>query len=338
MFVVGNSRSGTTMMARMLGQSSTVHYLPETHFFGELWDPHSDTSEFSQGYALEIVAKLLARVRDGYYQQDSYRSYLAEASEILADAPYVSWNIFSRFLAYEAQRSGKTIACEQTPRNVSYLEPILGNYTGARVICMIRDPRDVLLSQKRRWRRRWLGASNIPLFETIRAWANYHPVTTSKIWNATTESILMHRGHMRCRVVRYEDLICNPEAVLFDVMTWLGLQYESQQLQIPQVGSSSSKNVTSGTGVRTDRVAAWRGDRTSNTDLRICENICGGKMREFDYEPSAVKSMPLMHAYKYLSLPFQLILAFAMNLRRRFDLIQSLGRRIRLPNLTRLGS
>ncbi|MBK9638971.1 MAG: sulfotransferase [Bacteroidetes bacterium] len=33
-FVVGNSRSGTTMLGRMLGRNSRVYKFPELHLFG----------------------------------------------------------------------------------------------------------------------------------------------------------------------------------------------------------------------------------------------------------------------------------------------------------------
>ena len=38
-FVVGNSRSGTTMMGRILGNHPDVYTFGELHFFGQLWSP-----------------------------------------------------------------------------------------------------------------------------------------------------------------------------------------------------------------------------------------------------------------------------------------------------------
>ena len=39
LFVVGNSRSGTTMMGRILGNHPDVFTFGELHFFGQLWSP-----------------------------------------------------------------------------------------------------------------------------------------------------------------------------------------------------------------------------------------------------------------------------------------------------------
>lgn len=46
---------------------------------------------------------------------------------------------------------------------------------------MVRDPRDVLLSQKYKWKIRFLGANNIPYREVLRCWANYHPIAIAKL-------------------------------------------------------------------------------------------------------------------------------------------------------------
>ena len=40
-FVVGSSRSGTTMMGRILGNHSDVFTFKELHFFGTIWTNNS---------------------------------------------------------------------------------------------------------------------------------------------------------------------------------------------------------------------------------------------------------------------------------------------------------
>ena len=41
-FVVGSSRSGTTMMGRILGSHTDIFTFNELHFFGTIWSKHSD--------------------------------------------------------------------------------------------------------------------------------------------------------------------------------------------------------------------------------------------------------------------------------------------------------
>ena len=156
-YIVGNSRSGTTLMARMLGQHSQVLYLPETHFFGELWEPDAKSRTLSSEQAIKIISTLLSRVRDGYHASGTAFAYRDEASEILKRFSGEPWELFSSFQQHLTRLAGKRIACEQTPKNLYYLDCIFKQYPNSRAICMIRDPRDVILSQRGRWRRRWLG-------------------------------------------------------------------------------------------------------------------------------------------------------------------------------------
>ena len=85
----------------------------------------------------------------------------------MSDFPLAPTELFSAFLLYEALLNGKTIPCDQTPRNVFYIDEILKFYPQAKIINMIRDPRDVLLSQKRKWKRRFLGGTDLPIKESF---------------------------------------------------------------------------------------------------------------------------------------------------------------------------
>ena len=62
-YIVGNSRSGTTLMARMLGQHSKVLYLPETHFFGELWEPDAKSRTLSSEQAIKTPAVTMKTIQ-----------------------------------------------------------------------------------------------------------------------------------------------------------------------------------------------------------------------------------------------------------------------------------
>ncbi|MEZ5023383.1 MAG: sulfotransferase [Chitinophagales bacterium] len=65
-FIVGNSRSGTTMMLRILNNHSQVYGLNELHFFEQLWSSADKNKEISKEEAITLAAKLLFVQRDGY--------------------------------------------------------------------------------------------------------------------------------------------------------------------------------------------------------------------------------------------------------------------------------
>ena len=62
--------------------------------------------------------------------------------------------VFATFMRDVAARRGRAIPCEQTGRTVFYLDVVLRDFPRGRAISLVRDPRDVLLSQKRKWRQK----------------------------------------------------------------------------------------------------------------------------------------------------------------------------------------
>jgi len=67
-FVVGNSRSGTSMMALILGEHPDVFSFHELHFFEELWDPERGKQTLTLEEAVRLMARLITIQRDGYFR------------------------------------------------------------------------------------------------------------------------------------------------------------------------------------------------------------------------------------------------------------------------------
>ena len=62
--------------------------------------------------------------------------------------PISQVEVFQQFLTYETTKNNASVAVCQTPTNVYHLDKILESFDQFKVINMVRDPRDVLLSQK----------------------------------------------------------------------------------------------------------------------------------------------------------------------------------------------
>jgi len=61
LFVVGNSRSGTTLVGRLLGRHPDVFRFRESHFFDRFWSRDSPTRRMSQKEATIVAAGLCRR-------------------------------------------------------------------------------------------------------------------------------------------------------------------------------------------------------------------------------------------------------------------------------------
>lgn len=317
-FVVGNSRSGTTMMGRILGKHRDVFTFHELHFFEQLWPVHLNPDELGDADATKIVAQLLTIQRDGYYTQKKLTSYLAEARAILSsiELPLTAPNLFSTFLCYEAKLNNGTIPCDQTPRNVYYLNELFTFYPEAYVINMIRDPRDVLLSQKNKWKRSALGGQNIPKRELFRFWINYHPVTMSLMWKSGIDAAKKVGDHPRLINIRFEDLLLNPEAKVQKICAFLDLAYEPAILSVPQVGSSHRVDTAERTGLNQEAVARWQRSSKDQSDLYICECLTRPLLNFYQYIEGEYRPNLFILLLLGITWPIKLGLAFLLNLGR----------------------
>ena len=74
---------------------------------------------------------------------------------------------------------------------------------------------------KNKWKRKFLGANEIPFFELLRVKFNYHPYTISKMWNTA-----VNRGrvkHQNVQTIRFEDLLQFPEKTIRDLCEFIGV-------------------------------------------------------------------------------------------------------------------
>ena len=332
-FVVGNSRSGTTMMGRILGKHPSVYTFGELHFFGQLCAPPF-SSESRKEKIEELASQLHCIQREGYRTHGNPRRFLGEAQaflESLTTYPETQAALFEAFLHYVTADNGGTIPCDQTPRNVFYIADILQLYPKARIINMIRDPRDVLLSQKRKWKRRFLGGSDMPMKETFRDWVNYHPITISYIWRTAVTAAAQFLQHERVTSIYFEELLAHPKETVKRLCDFVGITYRHGMLQIPQVGSSVAEDQPQQLGINPQRAHSWHSKATagelSSAEIYLNQAITAVLMKAHNYSPVSVRPNIANLALHLLTFPVKLGGAFLFNLDRMKSIRQTLKRR-----------
>jgi hypothetical protein len=329
-YVVGNSRSGTTMMGRVLGGHKSVFTFNELHFFEQLWAPTTNPETIGREAACDYIAKLLTIQRDGYYTQSDPQGYIDEASGIVdaLDGPLTPPGIFEAFIQYECAQHDRTIGCDQTPRNLYYLDELLKLYPDARFVVMIRDPRDVLLSQKHRWKRRQLGAKSTPWWNALRTWAGYHPITISMLWRSGVATGDKYADNPRVCVIRFEDLLADAATELQKVCATTGLDYDPAMLDVPRVGSSHEQDRPGERGLDPAAAGRWRLGGLTQTELAICQHITGKNMRRHGYKAEPLCASLFVMAWCRVTWVFKSALALTLNIRRIKSLRESLRRRL----------
>lgn len=330
-FIVGNSRSGTTMLGRILGNSPQIHTFGELHFFEHqvcAEDIHERRTWPSER-RIALVERLLTSSRKGFFAPVHSGEYREDAVQIVERASDESaLSSYAEFLGFETSRAGKLIPCEQTPRYLFFVEEILGAFPDCRVVNMIRDPRDVLLSQKNKWRRRGLGAKNIPVKEVVRAWANYHPYTISRLWVSAVRKADKYEKHPRFKSIRFEDLVEAPDQVVRELCEFLNVPFEESMLAVPQVGSSTGVDRPDRLGVAGGRAGAWRKGGLTSTEIEICQRVAGPAMREHGYSCEPVSPSSVRRYISMLQFGLKGAAALLLNLGRTRNLRETLKRRL----------
>lgn len=331
-FIVGNSRSGTTMLGRVLGNHSQIHTFGELHFFEQQVDGATvrERPAWSQRQLFGLLERLLTSAREGLFRQVEPGRYREQAGHILAAAQANDpVSVYGAFLHYEAGQHGKTIPCEQTPRYLYFAAEILHAFPRARVINLVRDPRAVLRSQKYKWRRRYLGARAIPLREALRAWANYHPYIVARLWVSAVRAARRHESHPRFLSLQFEDLLQEPEKIVRRICSFLGVTYEPGMLEVPQIGSSIEEDRPERHGIDSSRSQSWRTYGLSAVELAICERVAGDEMLRLGYMPTTAAASASAWAASMAVLAAKAALALVVNLHRTRHLGDALRRRIR---------
>ncbi|MCS6917794.1 MAG: sulfotransferase [Chitinophagales bacterium] len=329
-FVVGNSRSGTTMMGRILNNHPRVHTFPELHFFEQLWSSADRNWQLTPEEAADLAALLLNISREGYFARRHVADFLDEARSLLqreVSGHMVASDVFAAVVRYEVQRNGKEMGCDQTPQNVFYIKEILELFPEARFVNLVRDPRDVLLSQKRKWRRRFLGGSHATWYETIRAWVNYHPYTISRLWVAAVRAGTSVQ-HPHVLTVRFEHLLADPDSVIAEVCRHVGITFFPELKEVPQVGSSSGQDRSEVKGINAGRAQSWARGGLTATEIWICQRVCGQLMKTLGYEPAPVRCHPIMGLLYAVLWPLKLGAAFLMNLHRMKNIVETIRKRL----------
>lgn len=136
-FIVGSSRSGTTMFRDLLRQNPAFLCPEETHFFR--WNEPCQSTYYTE--ILKSNATLIEhRKMDGVSEEEF--SAIIEASVDKGDL----FNNYMRFLVESRHLSSDVLFVDKTPQHVYGLELIRSYFPGLRVIHLVRNPLNVCAS------------------------------------------------------------------------------------------------------------------------------------------------------------------------------------------------
>ncbi|MGY8917437.1 MAG: sulfotransferase family protein [Flavobacteriales bacterium] len=324
-FVVGSSRSGTTMMGRILGNHKDIFTFNELHFFGTIWT-NTSNQELSKLEQINLLSRLFCIQENGLFRQERIADFNDKAKDILQQQNLNALEIYALFLNTITLENSASISCEQTPKNMYYLEEILSHFPNAMVINLVRDQRDVLLSQKNKWKRKFLGASAIPLSEAIRSFVNYHPLLMSKVWASSLQHTKKYKNHNRVKIVKFEELVSNSEETIKKVCSFLDIDFQEEMLSILVIGSSTEAD-SKLLHIDSSKIAKWEKGGLSNVEIYLSQIMSADMMRLFHYDLKKFEFPPILIVFYLLTFPIKLGMAFFLNFHRMGNVLEVIKKR-----------
>jgi len=179
---------------------------------------------------------------------------------------------------------------------------------------------------------RQLGAAHIPVFEMLRNWVNYHPITMSKLWNEANQRALSLQRQKRFLLVRFEDLVENPQAETQRICAFLSISFNPTMLDIPRWGSSNIAHSTRQRGISSEVKDLWR-ECLPVADRILCEQLTATTMHRFGYRPVPVKWAARLGIWaKVLTYPLHVAGVISLNPKRAWTLLKALKISHRQPD------
>ncbi|MGI9556997.1 MAG: sulfotransferase family protein [Solirubrobacterales bacterium] len=283
-FIVGVARSGTTLLRMMLDANSQLAIPPETHFIPKLIKASEETDGDERDTAFELLTTH-RRWPDFQLDPDALRDDFDRIE------PFEIGPALRAFYGAYAQGQGKTRWGDKTPGYARRMRRIITALPEAHFVHLIRDGRDVALSQLEVHH----GAESVR--EAAEAW-------TGGIEKARRNA----RRVDHYTEVRYEDLVDDPEPVVRRVCEFVDLAYEPEMLSyheradermselerdferagttaIPaDVRAQQHRRVSS--PPQKQRSGRWRTDM-SDEDRASFEDIAGPLLAELGYDVGA---------------------------------------------------
>ena len=341
LFIVGASRSGTAMLRSILNKSQEVNLASETHYFDDLRPrvinkPVSEMSEEEKKSCTDYFRS--QTVRPYGANGDPAQSSLNPA-ELLAKAAAMGDSVDDIFEAYCRMRIAGNkphIWGEKTPRHVFRIDDIFSVFPNARIICMVRDPRAVAASYRDWNHMGGLPSENNPdyqaalLKDDARKHASYHIVIASMMWRAAANAAFKAAKkytNKSVRIVRYEDVVDNPEQTTRDLSSWLGIAFDDAMLDIPLHNSSTIKFAKEA-GVSKAPQKRWRKVLSEN-EVGVIQKVSGKSLEEAGYEKISTGPGVFSLIGAYITVPFAVVRAARANRSRYNSLSKYIFRRLK---------
>lgn len=301
-FVGGLERTGTSLIYALLASHPNIAMSRRTNWWTFFYGRFGDLAD--DGNLDRCLSTMLRYRRHRKLQPDVDRL----RREFVA-GPRDYGRLFALLESQHAERLGKPRWGDKSLHTERHAETVFRHFPDARILHMVRDPRDRYASVVKRWKhvRGGVGAATAMWLDSIALGER----------NAA-------RWPDRYRLVRYEDLASRPVESLRAICAFIGEPFEPAMLAMggaedfrDQGGNSSYGDIPVGT-ISTRSIGRFR-DVLRPAEIAFMERLAGGVMRAHGYSRDGV-SLPAADRIRYVlvEVPRHLGIMAGWRLRERF--------------------
>jgi hypothetical protein len=293
-FIVGAPRSGTTLLATMLSSHPLISCGAETHFFPYLEANYHSISKIinDSNWPQKATEFIVSMELDGHKIHDTFSVTPQEIHAYLATQHPSTKALLESLTLTKTKKFGKSFWAEKTPNHILHLTTIRKLYPEAKIVRIVRDPRDSAYSI----------AEKLP-------WASDEPLENAYLidqWHRKSRDFFIQ--DLQSFTLRYEDLVAEPAVALQRLCQFLQVSFESSMLDLKVAAQHTAPAYEAwkrqvSQGLDSSRCYPWQ-TREIDIVTQAISRVCREIIEQFDYVPleSSLADIPaLFTSYAFIT-------------------------------------
>lgn len=283
-FILGRPRSGTTLLKTLFDAHPNVRIAPELPILLPLYQKYRKIKDWDENTILSFIDDVFRPAVFNNRRIENFRiDRIAFTDDLLRLAHRGSVNDFLMKMhehSYSVFPKGEMmIIGDKNPVYSVYTRRLVKIFPQARFICIVRDYRDNFISLR--------NLEGTPMEA---------PVLSLQIcrWRYITRLFteMKRRFPERVRVVRYEDLVLEPETTFAELCSFLGIPYNDNVFRFHEkkedILSAFSNPVIEKihksllSPINTGRIELWTRE-LNDKEIRIADQLANNMAREMHY-------------------------------------------------------
>lgn len=295
-FICGHPKSGTSMLRNLLDHHPQLVVYPEESVFFRRYLPES--AGLSGEALFDLALRRLVHIFEWNIDHPpAHQEGFPDRDYTEVSFEEISARLKEKFTAEELRHPGDMLAMavltfgevtgyqlsavsgwvEKTPGNEGFASQVFEWWPEARCLHIVRDPLDNFASYQRKQ-------------------TSWTPGKFSTHWNRSTRTGFENSekfGPARYRLLRYEDLVSDPEASMEEICQFLGIESHPNLFRPTRMGKPWRGNSMFGDqfeAISPVAVGRWK-EKLTSSEVGIVQAATGHYRRRLDYRDQAPVEM-----------------------------------------------